>query len=307
MIIGEFAINPSAIDVHDRDLNFLLTCFGFANGAVIAEFPSSWIGFLLKKAHVEINEESDLKRVILKLHKLKEQCLIEARRDYDNSKTWTFNALQQHNELPFYMIVDEERCRGNPDVVTFDELDDSVFENLRGGKYPRDASTQAETSRLLLLNSCNIKIIDPFFKPVDGYIKTIRELIRVSRYALRTDIVGFEVHASVHQGGQKIDVEETVQIIEGCFPKIIPYGKAVTFFWWDDVDTREIHPRYLISEIAGLRYDRGFQEPADLGHREGLADISVMSRRECDDAYFRYVEERSPYKLVERCKITGSR
>jgi len=89
------------------------------------------------------------------------------------------------------------------------------------------------------------------------------------------------------------------------FTPIIPKGKGITFNWWNDNLSKEIHPRYLLMERAGIRYDRGFQEPHDREEREFTTDISILSVHESNESWKQYSKELSHFKIEKTLTITG--
>ena len=93
--------------------------------------------------------------------------------------------------------------------------------------------------------------------------------------------------------------------LEKFLPRELVKGFAVDFFWWNDPDTREIHPRYLLTDLGGIRFDRGFEQPSDHDQRAGMTDVCMMTRQKVDKEWNRYRKEASRFELVHSHRVTG--
>jgi len=308
MVLEEFAVVPSVINEWS-DLKIMSLFFGFQNGAVIPTFPRNWMSYLKTKAANELkdSDNDEYNRVTERLNYLKDNCLIRSGRDYDtqNNKSWIENALTQHKIAPFYKIICNEDTNGSPDVIKFEKLDARLLSGLRAGKYKRNAETLANNARLLLLASKHIKIVDPYFTYKKGYKHTLEQIISVSDLANRQNIADFTINTSSIRGKNEINIENERKKFIDMFGQIIPEGKSITFNWWNDNLTKEIHPRYLLTERGGIRYDRGFQEPHDLEEREHKTDISMMTQQETNESWNQYTEELSHFKIVRTLTLKG--
>src|SRR5690606_3290498 len=57
----------------------------------------------------------------------------------------------------------------------------------------------------------------------------------------------------------------------------VDQGVEFQFYRLDDQNLDwDFHARYLFSDIAGLRFDRGFVEPEDHGEREHKTDVACL-------------------------------
>lgn len=304
MILGEFAVNPDAIKEW-RDLKVITMGFGFANGAVISLFPKNWIAGLKHKAETDLKGTREYLSVIEKLNYIKNEVLIKSGREFDPKQDWISNSILQHGKKNFYKIVHVDSVAGHSEVIGFDDLDVAIFKDLREGKIQRKASVFADVSRLLLVNSKNIQFIDPFFSAKDTkYFKTLEEMLRTAGYFEREN-VSIQIHASYMHSKVEVDIESEKFNINKYFKSIIPAGKKIEFYWWNDEGSAEIHPRYLITERGGIRFDRGFAEPNDFNQQESETDVAMMTSNMVNSVTPKYKEDSSPFKVVDKYIVHG--
>jgi hypothetical protein len=305
MILGEFAVNPDAIKEW-RDLNIFTLRFGFEHGAVISLFPKEWIATLKQKALNDLKGTAEYLKVIERLDYIKKEVLVKNGRDWDAHKDWIDNSIEQHKKRNFYKIVHTDNILSHSDVIVLDGLNGTVLSGLREGKIKRKASTLAEVSRLLLFNSKNIQFIDPFFSAKDAkFFRTLEEMLRVADYDMRN--VSIQIHASYIHSNKEVDIDSEKHNLDRYLKPRIPLGKSIDFYWWDDKNTAEIHPRYLITEKGGIRFDRGFAEPNDLDQKEADTDVSMMTNSMVNSIAPKYIEASSAYRVVGKHTVHGEK
>jgi hypothetical protein len=306
MILAEFAVNPDVIKDW-RDLRMITMNFGFEHGAVISLFPNKWIAGLKQKAETELKGTREYLGVIEKLNAIKNDVLIKSGRDYDPNQAWIDNSIRQHQAKNFYKIIHDDGMHGHADVIGFDDLDESVFRDLRAGWIKRKASVLADVSRLLLVNSKNIQFIDPFFSAKDAkFFKTLEEMLRVADFDGRNN-VSVQIHSSYIHNKVEVDIASEKQRLEKYLKPIIPSGKSLEFYWWDDRKTGEIHPRCLITEKGGINFDRGFAEPNDFDQQEAETLVSMMTTNAVSAIAPKYNEASSSYRVVDKHTVYGEK
>lgn len=307
MILEEFAVNPEAIQDW-QELNKITMNFGFSNGAVISFFPGRWIKDLQQKANSELNGTLKHQWVIEKLKKIKDEILIKNGRDWNPEYDWIHNSITQHDKKPFYKILHIEGVAGYPEIIGFDLLDETVFEELREGQIKRNAENFAAVSQLLLLNSKNIQLIDPFFSAKNpGFVKSLAAMLKAADAYQRQNIVSIQLHTSYKQSNTEVHIEGEKELLNQHYKRIIPIGQQIEFLWWDDEGTGEIHPRYLITEKGGIRFDRGFVEPAPHEQQEADTDVGMMTSSIVNKITQKYKEDSSSYKVVDKHIVHGER
>jgi len=306
MILAEFAVNPDVIKEW-RDLRMITMNFGFDHGAVISLFPNKWIAGLRQKAENELKGTKEYLSVIEKLNTIKNEVLIKSGREYDPTQDWIDNSIRQHQAKNFYKIIHVDDLPAHTCVIGFDDLDEMVFRDLRAGWVKRKASVLADVSRLLLVNSKNIQLIDPFFLAKDNkFFKTLEEMLRVAGFYEREN-VSVQIHASYIHSKVQVDIPSEKIKLDKHLKPMIPKGKSLDFFWWDDLNTAEIHPRCLITEKGGIDFDRGFAEPNDLDQQEADTKVSMMTKSMVNSIAFKYNEASSSYRAVAKHTVIGER
>ena len=306
MILEEFAVNPGVIREW-KDLNIITMNFGFHNGAVISSFPKNWIVGLKQKAETELKGKTEYLKVIEKLRIIKDHILIKSGREFNHELDWVNNSIMQQETKPFYKIIHIDNVAECTAVIKFGDIDELLFAHLREGKVKRDAESFANISRLLLANSKNIQFIEPHFsaKYNKGFIKPLKAMLVTAGVFGRGNIVSIQFHTSHKHGNTEVCIEEEKIAINQYCKKLIPVGQQIEFFWWDDKGTAEIHPRCLVTEKGGIRFDRGIVEPSQFDQREAETDVSMMTIKMSNLISQKYREESSTYKLVDKYSVQG--
>ena len=301
MILGEFAINPEAIQSW-TDLRIISMRFGFENGAVISDFPKPWVATLKQKAEQELKGTREYLAVVERLNRIKKEFLINRVRAYDAADDWVSNAMVQNKELEFHKIIDINAAKG---VDAFDDIDERLFEGLREGSIHRYAADLAQAACLLLENSKKIKIIDPFISPHRGCQKSIKEIINVIQKGNRAQNIQLELHTSSRRSGKDVDVAKEKSEIDTIYQSLVSAGMSFRVYWWKDDETNELHPRYLVTERGGIRYDRGFIEPNELSEKDSETDVSMMTQKRANEVWGTYTSESSKYEVIDSLEIVG--
>lgn len=301
MILGEFAINPEVIEDW-TDLRILSMRFGFEHGAVISDFPKPWISSLKQRAEQDLKGTRKYLSVIEQLNRIKKEFLINRARTYDVAEDWVNNAVTQHEAFAFYKIIDINAAKG---VDAFCDIDEKLFEGLREGSTHRHAEDLAQVACLLLENSKKIKIIDPFISPHRGCQKSIKEIINVIQRGNRAQNIQLELHTSSSRSGKDVDVANEKTEIETIYQPLVSAGMSLRVYWWKDDETNELHPRYLVTERGGMRYDRGFIEPNELSEKDSDTDVSMMTQERANEVWGTYTPEASKYEVIDTLGIIG--
>ncbi|MCX6189670.1 MAG: hypothetical protein NTW54_08735 [Bacteroidetes bacterium] len=306
MILEEFAFNPEAIKEW-RDLNTITMNFGFHNGAVISSFPKNWIVTLKQKAETDLKGKVEYLKVIEKLNMIKENILIKSGREFNREIDWVNNSIIQQDIMPFYKIIHVDNVAGCSDVIKFENIDEILFLQLREGKIKRDAESFASVSRLLLANSKNIQFIEPHFSAEysKGFIKSLKAMLIKADVFGRNNIASLQLHTSYKRSRTEVCIkQEKIEIDKYC-KTLIPVGQQIEFFWWNDNETAEIHPRCLVTEKGGIRFDRGIVEPNRIDQREAETDVSMLTTAMATLISQKYREESSTYNVVDKYVLQG--
>jgi hypothetical protein len=83
---------------------------------------------------------------------------------------------------------------------------------------------------------------------------------------------------------------------------LLPEGLRVEFFRWEEIAGKgQLHPRYVITEHAGIRIDGGLDAKAPGTDTEA----SLMDPAVCEERRKDYSPASSRFKLVDRHEIVG--
>lgn len=263
-MIAEFAIEPRVM-AQWRHFQSLHDDFGVPRGRVIARYPGEWAKEVALMAHQftqdKTNSPLNAKRIEEHLFcEAFKRKLVPARRPYDKAKSWYANATGFQGEQAFQAIVAEQKPNDDKRVlVACDFLKtDPPYHVETGEKVWRTAEELAGCAKPLLKVSEELQLVDPNFKVIDRFLATLDELLRL-RTRLRQDKPKrLELHLRRPEdwatGGVRHKFEKRLS-------RVIPRGQDVTvFFWSRRIGGEELHPRFLLTEYGGIKYDYGLDE-----------------------------------------------
>lgn len=280
IVLGEFAINPDCVAT-SADINALLRIFGFENGAVISEFPRSWVADV--KSRAQQLEEPAKSAFFDKINLLKERAFVRLGRAVEGV-SWIEKALASHAVRPFYGIL---HTHSEANYLGFsDALNDHEFPHgLRECKVHRDPDSMVNAILPLVQSSERFALIDPYFAPDEYFAKFVRKLVERNRELSHRRLY-IDIHLE-HDSDQRGDFGvEQINRFRAWVDRL-PADLTVSVSWWKDSGVGELHPRYLITERGGVRFDRGFKIPPDHAQQQHDADVLMIT-----DRFIREVERR---------------
>jgi hypothetical protein len=262
MLLREYAIQPEVL-TNLESIRFFLDQTGVWQGRMISRYPKKWLALVYtacascrpaEKARMEMR----LKDVARKL--------VASDRPYDHSiPTWAGNVLAEHSHEPFsgVILIDSDPSPRSATVVGASDVD----ENCPCWHVSRDMIVQRETVALcrpathLLRMSKQVVFVDRYF---DCGVSHGPPLAAFLTEALKGCIpTRLEYH---FDGAASHDhVREKLRKMLPFLP--LPAGVPLRFIRWKD----GLHPRYILTEYGGLKYDWG------LGAEEGRAtDVHLL-------------------------------
>ncbi|TXS92758.1 hypothetical protein FV139_12340 [Parahaliea maris] len=306
MLLAEFAVDPDTI-ADWKALALIEARFGFHNGAVIPEFPKTWLRDLSQKARKELYGSAQYSKVEERLRDLKQGYLVGSGRPYLGDKSWFENARAQRDGKPFHRIVTPHEADAD-DVCDIWGLSDSDFDDLHDTQIQKKAKSYSEATCLLLANSKSIKFVDPYFSGRRGYQKGLRCLLEAAGMGKRRNFAKVEVHTSdlAVEKGKPFDLEHEKSLVRQNIPPLLTAGFEVIFYWWKDSGKKEVHPRYLMTERAGIRFDRGFNIPSELDAQEGVTDVTMMKPQKLNTEWNRYRPEATVFQSLDNFRVVGT-
>lgn len=296
IVLGEFAVNPECIATM-TDLTLLLRVFGFEHGAVISEFPRSWIPEVKQRA--QQFEEPTRSAFKDKVDRLKAKALVRLGRLSDGT-TWLDRTLASHRSRPFYGILHTHQT---VDCQCFQHAinDDHFPCGLREGKALRNSVAMVSAILPLVQSSDRFTLIDPYFSPNAEYQEFVECLV-MKRREISTGKLYIDIHLEHDEEGEGPLGPAHINNFKH-WAKSLPDNLEINVRWWDDNKSGELHPRYLITERGGARLDRGFRSPDERRanrERENDADICMMTEAFIKEIENRYSEKYQPLKCVHR-------
>jgi len=290
-----FGIEPRAISNY-ADLRYVVEKFGFSKGLLIAPYPSKWQKYVLDACKERGIGDIEYARVVERLAQIKSDRLVKFGLAYDASRGWIENATAQETLGQFDALLVRDDL-GIPNAYRVDAVPEAVFEKNRERRVPRQAQALAAESVHLLRNCKWLTLVDPYFNPQQSRIKVLDALV-----ALITSSEASQLPISIHIAQSKCPVHAG-QFIEDAFRNgLRDYCGSVSLkiYRWDDAVLEfDMHARYLLTDLGGMRYDRGFVEPPEHDKREMLTDVSCLASNVVDELLNQFEPEKFSNHLVD--------
>lgn len=268
------------------DLKLLLASFGPYAGRYLANYPIDWA------AHVERGLDSvgeiETARVHTLLRRAKENLTLVTRSNlpWKAEQAWLANAsslLEGSNPVFEGLIANES----NPPAVQ--ELHEVDLPPTAEERVAGTASEYARISKILLLLSPEIALIDPYLNPQKracaAVLGALFDLIargkcqKVMLWARATDVLGAGNADSV-----KADLKETLRRL--AITANFKPGREIEMILVEDESRRtKMHGRYVLSIRGGVRLDQGFQQlPA--GRQVDVGPVGKVIHNQLLDIFF---------------------
>lgn len=252
------------------ELASLLRQFGPEHGRFIFDFPSNWYS----NVRDHFRNAGDVQRTKLTelwLSKAKTS-ILPAKVRYSADFDWAQNAAYLKDDARGLIGPAGSRppCRALEDVL----VDPDALPNSRGGHIPRTARAYVEVARPLLQISKKIVLVDPYFRlryrpkgsketrPSHRHIRFLRALIQAAQAERQVEVIKLMVspdEAMVEEddGAEfKSELRSLRESIGGA-ETVVEHGLL------DAKHSLDRHPRYLLGNECGLRFDWGFDTQDD--------------------------------------------
>lgn len=248
-----FAVSPKAC-ASELELRYLLSGFGPALGRYIGRFPARWEALVHEALATFTPIEQARARESLRRAKAS---LISESRAYDSSRTWLENVLEaQSAKAPFDDVV----CERGSDTAfkTLDTLDWTAAPAATGCRVPATAADYARACALLVRSCTRVVLVDPYFKAhLQSRVRPIEALRRAAEGGRCSRVDVLARASAVVDAGTSIE-----DIVRAARARFSQGSKAPVFLHLveDEESPHQMHMRYLITEHASMRFDRGFEE-----------------------------------------------
>ncbi|MCY4305401.1 MAG: hypothetical protein OXC62_11615 [Aestuariivita sp.] len=296
----EYAVDPKALVSSWENCRYISEKFGFDRGRVLSLFPKRW----LKNAYEKLGSEKEIgdvekKRISLKLSKLAKECAIPSGRGYDPSEDWLHNAINQQNQKPFHAIIIKEKNRGDDDILSLNDIDESHELMCAKTNYELSRKTESLLAAFAVLfkSSARIAFIDPYFDICNqGYRNFLeRCLTFIDQFNPKEDI-----DIAIHYDGEKIHT--TPKEVGNNFTAnfhIIPNRLNIQIFAWEKlINGEDFHDRFLLTNKGGMSIGRGFKPTKT----HMTTNVSLMDSKDSLKKLDSFSLDTKDYKLIE-CPI----
>jgi len=293
----EFAVEPTAFG-NAFELKYLLEKFGFHNGRFIVSFPSKWIRQAYE--HAQDFPEVEQARVKRLLDTYKKTVLISSGMNYDKSKTWPVNVKNIIGEGTAHfkgVIASDSNKFGYP---TLNEVDADFFGTSLGLRILGTTENYVLIAKRLLQMSHEIAIVDPYLKMNDPKRKNvIQAFLEIGQ---KGNCYIFIILARYERSCMKTPQAFKKMLIQDYRPFLKPKTELVVKLIDDGNSVEKMHSRFILSELGGIVFDRGFDEfPGQ------YVDLAVMSEQ-IQDHHCRYLLDpnaKNDFQIIEEHPITG--
>lgn len=258
-----YGVDPAAA-TSTLELASLLRQFGPEHGRFIFDFPPNWseeVGGLRHEAR-----DFERRRIELWMERAK-RSLLPTKARYSADLTWAENAAQLVNDARGLIGPSGSKppCRELEEIL----VDPKAWADCRGGHVPRTPAAYVEVARPLLQISSKVVLIDPNFhlrfRPRESsttrrahrFAEPFTALIEAAKTERKVEVFKLMVSASramiSEDGGEGFEADLSAILSSvGGNDLEIEYGLL------DEGHPLDEHPRYLLGNECGLKFDWGF-------------------------------------------------
>lgn len=297
-MIHEYALEPELV-VTWGDLTLcdhFIDQFGFnrdgeVTGRVVAQYPEDWdikVRDTLRQTPLTPIQKT---RVVELLKYIMEKRQPKVIRSYtsifwDPKKSWLENAEEENIRRPFHAILASDNPRENPSVM----LGNSVWPiDPRNQRPPlwsvpreepvlRTAASMATHLKPMLRCATQILFIDPHFRPSKQRFRNpLEQFLNIICDGSRDVTLEYHTMHNDEKPAWNFFLDECLKYL----PSLIPHGFTLTVRRWEERSIgEELHDRYILTDIGGVKIPRGLDESERYGLNEskrGTIDISRLS------------------------------
>ncbi|MCC6127479.1 MAG: hypothetical protein IT426_21180 [Pirellulales bacterium] len=295
-MLYEFAVAPDAVSRWEP-FRYLTEKFGAEHGRLISRLPKRWEDAVLS-ACTDCGPVEKL-RITERLAHMKAR-LTRLARPYDHGHTWLKNAEDEYSRKPFRAIIAAKNLNRKDFVLEIAELEENTncWYVPRELCVPRTSNDMANCVKGLFAHSNEILFVDPHFAPEhERYRATLSMFLRVA-HSNGKSFRRIEYHLKKTSTFDFFSQE--------CNTKLshrLPQGVEITFIRWKELAcSEELHPRYVLSELGGVRFERGL----DCGEPKQTTDVSLLSEALHKSRWDNYQKQTAAFAFEDEVSITGT-
>jgi hypothetical protein len=291
-MLYEYALEPSVLSTW-QSFRYFLDKFGIGEGRLISKYPKHWKTMVWESCA----NESPLakKRIEEKLDQM-DRKLLKTKRSYRDDTDWVSNALDAHEIEPFHAVI----CRSIHElesVLVADDLDDTLplWKVQRDGMIPRQAIELGAVVRSLLYHSTEIVFVDQHFGFTAKHGRPLTHFLAAARCGKNLTRVEYHLNAGVSTESFEEELKRKHHYLG------LRNDEAIVFVRWKCIDGGENqHPRYVLTNRGGVRFDYGLDEG------DGTTDWSLLGEELWQQRKEQFAQDKSPFEWVDAWKVTQS-
>lgn len=283
-----FGVEPKSIN-NWKDLRYIVEKFGFSNGLLIARYPKRWMAMVMEACRDNGVKDIELSKIEEKLRQIKTDRFLKVGLPYTEND-WCESIACEGVINNFNGVITREYVQP-PLFYSVDDVAEGVFLDHREAQVKRNAVDLASVARNLLISSNELTLIDPYFQPKPKCVKVLKQLILNSindgKGIKKVTVYTAYSTYSVSTESLKNEFEKEIFNIGDISLKVIRV--------YDEVIDFDFHARYLLTDKAGLRYDRGFVEPYNLDEKNHLTDVVCLDTKTYKSLIMKYSDDRTNF------------
>ncbi|MFY0700381.1 MAG: hypothetical protein JXR04_06135 [Bermanella sp.] len=293
-----FGIEPESVN-NWHDLRHITEKFGFSKGLLIGQYPKKWMKMVIDSSKENGVGDIELAKIIEKLQQIKDDRFYKTGLPFSPDKEWIDNIEGDGVIDNFNSVITKDR-NFPPKFYQSDNIEENVFEDHRETQVERKASCLAGLSSKLLLMSKTLILIDPYFQPKRKCTSVIDEFLKI-KHESGIDFEKIEVFTSY----SNYAVSDEQYIEDYIKETKLDFDFLVEIIRLDnDLLDFDFHARYLLTDVGGIRYDRGFVEPLDHAKRDTKTDVACLTNHMYKELVAKY--DKDKIERVDSIKINSN-
>ena len=293
----EYAVEPKLF-AEWESFRYLFDKFGWSKGRLgrlLSEFPRGWKKCVYEEFDRTSSSERKIQMLVDRLDRMNSPSVDDfivkrsVKGDYDPTKTWIDNSLNENGRAAFQAIIASEAAKG---VIHYDTmLGDDLEEH--SGLSSRKAVEMAEDVKLLLQNSEQIVFIDPHFTVEKRFTEPLSQFLKLSSkklykrkpptYELHLSLGNFRPDAAEEEKSNRL--KNLQKSLRDQLPKYLPQIELKIVIRKEKDKGIKFHNRYILTEKAGVSWGTGLDSTKV---EEDIDDLFHLKKEQCIERFKHY-------------------
>lgn len=249
---------------------------------MISEFPKDWKK-MVSDAADSVAEEKEYLTIVEALTRV-DLKMVRRQHQYDPSKTWHKNAIEENKLRPFHAIVSSSRRGQAANLLDGTSIDPSrphpLWNAPTSTTVRRRAADMALCVEVLLALADEIIFVDPYFTPRQGEkTRPLRAFLSaIANRGNRPMPSKIEYHTrnadTGHDYQSKLDSEIKGSLVGGSEFKVIR--------WYET----EMHNRYILTNLGGVMFGHGLDESTN--NTADIDTVTLVDEKTCSELMVDY-------------------